>query len=115
MRGQVPESSTLPVLYPFALAMGSYTGVTPGGISIDESWQENDGLVSVISAKAPFGEETVPLVETEDGYKSVKRGIWNVAETRRGDHGTVIGLNAPAQTTHDFYDGLFTMIDSLKR
>ena len=115
MRGQVPESSTLPVLMPFALAMGSYTGVTPGGISIDESWQENDGLVSVISAKAPFGEETAALDESGESFKQIKRGIWNVAETRRGDHGTVIGLNAPTQTTHDFYDGLFTMIDSLKR
>ena len=108
----IPTSSTLPILSPFALAMGAYKGTTDGGITIDEAWQENDGLVNVVSARYPTGEEYMSLPEsTED----IKRGIWNVAPTRKGDHGTVIGLNAKASTTREFYVELFNMIDSLER
>ena len=110
--GQVPIPSTLPILYPTALAMGSFKGTTPGGISIDESWQPNDGLVSVVSAKYPTGDK---YVDFDGDVKNIKKGIWNFMGTSEGDHGTVIGLNADTQKTHDFYDNLFSMIDSLKR
>lgn len=120
LKGQVPNTNTLPVLMPFALAMGSYTGSTDGGIAIDETWQENDGLVSVVSARYPFGEEYVDLsVEgiefDEEHWKEIQRGIWNVAETKDGDHGTVIGLNAAEDSTKSFWLNLATMIDGLKR
>lgn len=109
---QTPVSTTLPILYPFALAMGSYTGTTAGGISIDKSWQENDGLVSVVSAKYPFGEEYTSFPENQEEFQ---KGIWNVAPVRTGDHGNVIGLNAEAEPTLAFYRELFTMVDSLER
>lgn len=106
-----PTTSTLPVLYPFALAMGAYTGTTDGGLSIDDSWKENDGLVNVVSAQYPFGEAHTVFPEKE---KDIQTGIWYVAETRTGDHGTVIGLNAKADPTVEFYTELFEMIDNLK-
>ncbi|MBE6820820.1 MAG: helix-turn-helix domain-containing protein [Ruminococcaceae bacterium] len=109
---QVPLTSTLPILSPFALAMGQYKGTTAGGIEIDESWQENDGLVNVVSARYPAGEEYMSLPESPE---DISRGIWNVAPKRTGDHGTVIGLNAKAGKTKEFYIELFTMIDSLER
>ena len=34
--------------------MGVYKGRTKGGTELDESWQENDGLVNTISAKGPL-------------------------------------------------------------
>ena len=105
---QVPTAITLPVLYPFALAMGGYTGVTPGGISIDASWQENDGLVSVVSARCPFD---APYREY-DG--TLPRGVWNVMPVREGHHGTVIGLGAGKQATQSFYDELFRMIENAR-
>lgn len=110
--GQVPLTGTLPVLIPTALAMGSYTGTTPGGIVIDETWQENDGLVSVVSAQYPATDahEALP----EDPAK-ILPGRWLVAPTRAGDHGTVIGLQAAAEPTRQFYDTLFQMIDGLPR
>ena len=110
LSGQVPDSGTFAVLYPTALAMGSYKGTTKGGIVIDEAWQPNDGLVSVVSAQYPTGEEW-----TEYNNKKVQRGIWNVMPTRKGDHGKVIGLNADTQETHDFYIEHFGIIDDLKR
>ncbi len=109
---QTPYSSTLKILYPIAVAMGAYTGTTDGGIVIDESWQENDGLVNVVSARYPFGDEFIDLPEKP---AEIQRGIWNVAETLKGDHGTVIGLNAEAEPTLQFYTDLFMMIDKLER
>ena len=109
---QVPDSGTLPVLYPFALAMGSFKGTTTkDGIVIDETWQPNDGLVSVVSARNPAGEEFEEYTEKTD----IKKGKWYFMGTRKGHHGTVIGMTAGADETHKFYDDLFTMIDSLKR
>ena len=90
--------------------MGSYKGTTNGGIVIDEAWQPNDGLVSVVSAQYPTGEEW-----TEYNDKKVQRGIWNVMPTRKGDHGKVIGLNADTEETHKFYIDHFNMVDELKR
>lgn len=112
---QVPVSGTLPILYPFALAMGAYKGTTAGGIVIDESWRPNDGLVSVVSAKYPSNEPYFEYTEFPPQLKDVKRGAWQVAPTRSGDHGTVIGLNADAAQTQAFYIDLIKMIDSLKR
>ncbi len=109
---KAPIAGTLPVLIPTASLMASYSGTTDGGITIDESWSDNDGLVSVASAQYPFGEEYRDLpTETKD----MEKGIWYVAPTLEGDHGTVIGLNAGPSTTHKFYDDLCGMIDSLTR
>ncbi len=115
LKGHVPQSTTLPILYPFALAMGSYTGTTAGGIVIDESWQENDGLVSVVSARYPFNEpyveHTVDLNEVEE----LQTGVWNVAKTKDGDHGNVIGLNSKADVTAEFFFEHFELVDGLER
>ncbi len=110
LSGQVPDSGTLAILYPTALAMGSYKGTTDGGIELDASWQPNDGLVSVVSAQHPTNDEWVDFTD-----KKVKRGIWHVMPTKRGHHGTVVGLNADTETTHSFFTEHFTMIDELKR
>ncbi len=110
LKGYVPNSDTFAILYPIAFAMGSYTGTTKGGIQIDESWQNNDGLVSVVSAEHPTNDEWVSYNPEE-----VERGIWNVMPTRQGDHGTVIGLGNSDETTRQFYTDWFTEIDELKR
>ena len=115
LRGQVPNTSTLPILYPFALAMGSFKGTTAGGITIDEAWQENDGLVSVISARYPFNEPYIEYTDSIAEMDGIQRGIWNVAETKDGDHGKVIGLGNEADATQNFFIDHFELIDSLER
>jgi len=107
---QVPQSDTLPVLIPTAYLMGKYTGSTENGLTIDKTWQPNDGLVNVVSAR-------YPLDEPWQDYNAdkIKSDIWNVMPTKEGDHGTVIGLNADTQKTHSFYTDLFTMIDAVPR
>ncbi len=119
LKGQVPASTTLPVLYPFAFAMGSFKGTTEGGIAIDETWQENDGLVSVVSARYPTNDAYIELTEdprdNPEAFEEIETGKWYVAPTKDGDHGTVIGLNATTDTTQKFYTDLFAMVDALER
>ena len=119
--GQAPTLDMLIVLQASSLGMGTYTGTTAGGIVIDESWQENDGLVSVVSAQKPASEEGI-FLETDARKlepKKVEKGIWNISPTLNGHHGTVIGLapfdSGAAMKTSKFYTELFTLIDNLKR
>ncbi len=113
LKGQVPQQGTFALLYPVALAMGSYTGTTDDGIVIDEAWQENDGLVNVISAKYPFGEEFIELPDAD--LEEFERGIWYVYPVYEGHHGTVIGLGADTESTQDFFTEHFKFIDLLER
>ena len=107
---QVPSIGTLPILMPFSSAMGAYKGITDGGILIENNWRENDGLVNVVSAKYPFGED-----HCEYDKNNIKAGIWNVVPTKSGDHGNVIGLNADTEETHRFWTDLLTELNSLPR
>ena len=112
---QVPNSGTLPVLIPTATAMGMFQGKTKGGLEIGTNWQENDGLVSVVSAQYPFTEPSSAFPSDPTDGKAYAHGVWYVAETREGDHGTVIGLNADANATLQFWTALLQRIDALAR
>lgn len=107
---QVPISSTLPVLFIPATLMGRYSTNTKTNFPIDETWLPNDGLVNVVSARYPIGDEY-----REFDAENIEKGKWNVMPTLQGDHGTVIGMNVGAEETHNFYDTLFKMIDSQPR
>lgn len=108
---KVPLADTLPALKVTALAMGSYMGTTAGGIKIDKNWQDNDGLVSVFSAQYPTGEEHADLPVDET---AVEPGIWYVAPTQTGDHGSAVGLNADTAKVQAFYGDITQMIDGLR-
>ncbi len=109
---QIPTASTMPVLMPIALLIGSYTNTTGSApVKIDEQWLPNDGLVNVISAKSPNGEEAEQY--TED--IKITRGKWYVFPTLQGDHGTVIGMNGDKTQTDNFYIDLTSMINTLPR
>lgn len=105
---QVPKGGTLALLMPTSLLMGAYSGSSEFAYNIDVSWRPNDGLVNVVSARYPFDEE-----HRDFDAENIAKGIWNVMPQRDGDHGTVIGLNASAAETHEFYDTLLGMIDKL--
>lgn len=107
----VPDiGGTLAVLIPTATLMGRYSINNVTDFPIDETWLENDGLVNVVSAKYPTGDEW-----QEYDAENVIAGIWNVMPVRRGHHGTVIGLGADTQQTRDFYLELINMINSRPR
>ena len=89
-------------------AMGSYTGVTEKGYVIDESWQENDGLVNTISATAPFGAPSKTFDEN-----SIEKGVWNIMPTYNGDHMSLQGGLMKPNDVKDFYVEHLSMINSL--
>lgn len=89
-------------------AMGAFTGVTEGGFVIDESWQENDGLVNTISAKAP---SSSPV--TDYDKDNVQKGIWNIMPTYDGDHMSLQGGMTKPNDIKSFYLEHLSMINSL--
>lgn len=89
-------------------AMGAFTGVTEDGYVIDESWQENDGLVNTISAKAPF---YAPAKDYD--AENVEKGVWNIMPTYDGDHMSLQGGLTKTNDVKDLYVALLSMINSL--
>lgn len=66
------------IMFPLsARLMGKYDGSkTYDGIVMDKSWALNDGVVPVISGRAPFDEEAVEYEEVKDS--PLETGIWHV-------------------------------------
>ena len=89
--------------------MGSYTGVTPGGFVIDETWMENDGLVNTVSAKAPIGAPSADYDQDE----TLEPGIWYVMPTYDGDHMSLQGGMTKKNDVRPFYLELLEMISEL--
>lgn len=88
--------------------IGAYTGKTRGGVVIDDSWRENDGLVNTISAVAPSGAPSRPLDRAD-----IRPGIWNVFPTLDGDHMWLQGGLMRKHDTRGFYLDLVSMITSI--
>lgn len=89
-------------------AMGKFTGVTKGGFVIDETWQENDGLVNTISAMAP---SSAPSTQYEEG--NTAPGVWNVMPIYYGDHMSLQGGLTKINDVKDLYVEHLSMINSL--
>ncbi|MBQ3007319.1 MAG: hypothetical protein IJD78_07145 [Clostridia bacterium] len=106
---QLPDIRTNPVIYLTSVAMGIGKFTDPVlGTVYDGDWLANDALVNTESAKYPIDE---PHKDFESG--NIEKGIWNVMPVERGDHGTAIGLFAPADETHEFYIELCEMLNAL--
>ncbi len=103
-----PKKDMEPLFVMRAFQIGAYSGTTEGGMVIDETWRENDGLVNTVSAKAPSGAPSKPYVE---GH--AEPGIWNVFPAFDGDH---MALQGGLMRKHDirgFYLELLEMIAGL--
>ncbi len=107
---QHPIASKTEILYyARSVQIGAYPGgITPGGYVIDASWQENDGLVSTISARAPFGAPQKAF-DRDD----IEKGIWQVFPTFDGDHMSVQGGFFIRRDMRGFYKELLEMIEGL--
>lgn len=92
-----------------AIIMSQYTGLTAGGIEIDESWQSNDGLVNEKSAKAPIN---APSKEYKEGM-DLQPGVWYVMPTQKGDHMYFQGGMTKRVKVRPFYLSLVEMISGL--
>lgn len=88
--------------------MGSFTGTTPNGFVIDESWYENDGLVNTVSAMAPLNQPSKEF----DG-DNVESGVWNIMPIYYGDHMSLQGGLMKTNDVKGFYAELLNMINNL--
>ena len=108
---QRPVRSRMDALFRRSSAqMGAYTGVTEGGFVIDESWQENDGLVNTVSAMAPLGSPS-----TTFDPDVIKAGIWQIMPVYYGDHMSLQGGLTKRNDIRPFYLELLELIDTLPK
>ena len=103
-----PRKGMEPLFVMRAHQIGAYKGKTAGGVELDESGRENDGLVNTVSAMAPAGAPSKPLDE-----RNVARGMWNVFPTVNGDHMWLQGGLVHKHDIRDFYLKLLKMIGQL--
>ena len=103
-----PRRGIEPLFVMRANQIGAYTGRTAGGITVGETWRENDGLVNTCSAMAPTGSPSEAL-----NRESIRPGIWNVFPTVEGDHMWLQGGLLHRHDIRTFYLELVTMIDEL--
>ena len=88
--------------------MGAYTGVTEGGFVLDESWQENDGLVNTVSAMAPIGAPS-----TVFDPDAIAPGVWQIMPTYAGDHMSLQGGILKRNNIRPFYPELLELLETL--
>lgn len=107
--GQRPIQSMMEAMFRRSSAqMGAYTGKTAGGFVIDNSWQENDGLVNTVSAMAPFG-----APKTDFNPEQIEPGIWQEMPVYYGDHMSLQGGMLKRNNIRPFYLELLEIINSL--
>jgi len=94
-----------------AYIMGRYTDNKYEDIPINSSWLPNDGLVPTISMTAPSGAAQAEFTENT----ALKKGVWYVYPTMRGDHGKPIGLLQDSDWLIPFYLEQIERIDELSR
>ena len=106
----VPNESRMEGLFvDSSKAIGSFTGYTKGGFYIDESWQQNDGLVNTNSAKAPMNNASNDFDEN-----NITKGVWNIMPVYDGDHMSLQGGMTKNNDVRLFYAEHLEMINKLK-
>ena len=88
--------------------IGCYQGISHGGVILDETWRENDGLVNTISEKAPM---TDPSRKFDPD--NILPGIWNVLPVRHSSHMSPQGGLFRRTDIRSFYTDLITTIGKL--
>jgi len=107
----IPKLSLHPLMRNSSLFIGSYKRNSPEPV-IDETWWPNDGIVSVISSKYPFGHP----YKRYDG--DIEKGVWNYFPVHTGwDHFDFIGIgsadNLGVKDLYRFFHELATNLHNL--
>ena len=102
------EEGMEPLFRAASKRIGAYTGVTPNGFVLDESWQQNDGLVNTISAVAPYG---APKTDFDVGNDAPTPGVWNVMPVYDGDHMSLEGGLLVTNNVRPFYVDMLSLLN----
>ncbi len=107
---EYPDPKKTEILYfDRSIRIGAYPGsLTSDGFMIDGSWRRNDGLVSTVSAEAPFGAPRKPYDRDRP-----EKGVWQVFPVFDGDHMSVQGGFFIRRDMRWFYLDLLGMIEEL--
>ncbi|MBQ8945098.1 MAG: hypothetical protein IJ050_11495 [Clostridia bacterium] len=105
---QADTAQMEPLFVNSARLICKYEGITKGGVRLDETWQENDGLVNTVSAKAPLG---APQKDFEKD--NIEPGVWNIMPVYRGDHMSLQGGLLVNNNVRLFYVEHISLINSL--
>lgn len=92
-----------------SLRMGNFEGTTYDGVYLSKDWQENDGLVNTISARAP---DFAPAEEFQSN-DNLNKGIWYIMPVYIGDHMSLQGGLTIRNNITDFYIEHLSRINSL--
>ena len=88
--------------------MGHLTGKTAGGVVIDKTWLENDGLVNTCSALYPMGQPHKTF-----NPNKISKGTWNVMPVYDGDHMSLQGGLFVKNDVRAYHAEMLNMINSL--
>ena len=95
-----------------ALKLGRFEGTTPDGLTLGKEWQANDGLVNVISARAPDYAPSEEFMENPAAVKSLKKGTWYIMPYFEGDH---MSLQGGLTVKSDIIEFYITHLDMINR
>ena len=117
----LPYSNINPLMKKSATYMGRYKNYAAGHVTIDESWWENDGIVSVRSAQYPHegSSDRYNLnYGTENGVMTFKdgteKGIWNYIEKiEKTDHLNMVGQTSNTKYLQGKFFELAAMLASI--
>jgi len=90
----VPELAMRPMLKPIARIIGKYSAAPQPGspIVIDQSWYQNDGMVSTVSMDGPTFDSDDVIVNYSGG--AFQTGRWHyMGVLEHTDHYDVLGIN----------------------
>ena len=105
----VPPLGIFPMFYPTGLFLGALHGQTVDGIKMTEEWKDNDGMVPVISSRAPFGEAQVEFTSPGDVTQT---GVWYIMPTIDNfSHVSYMGMDSTDY--QQYYEYQMQLIDSL--
>ena len=113
---QVPKENAWSMIRGTSAAMGTKREpfTTPGGVTIDDSWLANDGLVNVVSARYPLG---APHKEYDP--KNLERGTWQMMPiVTNFDHVDFAGgmqKRGGPEGYKEFYYNLAEMLEGLPK
>ena len=96
-----------------SLKLGRFEGTTPDGFTFGKEWQANDGLVNLISARAPDYAPSEEFMEDPAAVKSLKKGTWYIMPYFEGDHLSLQGGLTVKSNIIEFYITHLDMINRL--
>lgn len=106
-----PKKDMIPLMTAFSYIVGRYHGCPEDAnhAALGEEWMENDGLVNVMSGRAPRTKNWTPYVDDKD----LKPGVWYDMPIEDKDHMSYMGTLQSKADYAVFWHDILKRIDNL--